>query len=48
VLDKSKASARPVALIVGSSISASKTKSLRIPIRRLKKMGNRGLATKLT
>ena len=48
VLDKGKAFAIPVLLIVGSSMSAGKTNSARILIRRLKKMNKRVLAAKLT
>ena len=48
VRDTGKAFALPVLLIVGSSMSAGKTNSARILIRRLKKMKKRVLAAKLT
>lgn len=48
VQDTSKVFAHPVLLIVGSSMSAGKTNSARILIRRLKKMKKRVLAAKLT
>ena len=48
VLDTGKVFSHPVLLIVGSSMSAGKTNSARILIRRLKKMNKRVLAAKLT